>query len=118
MSLETTLIELIDAHLSQKGHTLSFIRYIDVTWIEGKWQLKDSTQADPFALLLVDKNPERVKNMDDDIVIATVANLIKKPAWYIRSFQDGWHGVSNSYMSIEAHLLGAKLRKLYWKAIE
>lgn len=105
--IESIIIGCLTENLSFKNE--EFIAFWNIALC--KWQ--SNSNPDALSCVLIKLNPEPNRNGDDDIVVATLSKLFGISAGWIRSFQDGWRGISNRHTSITGYLLGRKLRLRY-----
>ena len=69
------------------------------------------TAVDPLSAVLIMKNPEPFRQGDDNLAIATLANVFEKSSGWVRSFQYSMSGQKNAGNSISGYVVGAEVRK-------
>ncbi len=80
-------------------------------WVstENSWMY--SGEIDPLSAVLLVEQLEPYRAGDDDLAVATLANLFKRYADWVKSFQVGILGQKNSGASISGYLAGVKVKK-------
>jgi len=88
--------------------------YLTVSFDEenNKWVANDKL-VDYLSCVLLYNQPHPNFVSDDSAAISTLMKLFGKSAGWIRSFQCGCRGISNSSTSITGYILGMKMVKLY-----
>jgi hypothetical protein len=70
-----------------------------------------SGEIDPLSAVLLVEQLEPYRKSDDDLAVATLANLFKRHTGWVKSFQIGILGQSNSGTSISGYLMGREVKK-------
>ena len=80
-------------------------------WVSAENSWMYSGEIDPLSAVLLVEQKEPYRQGDDDLAVATLSNMFSRYAGWVKSFQIGILGKSNSGTSISGYLMGCEVKK-------
>lgn len=112
--LNTVLVSfklLNDLNLKELNLDSQKVDLLAASWIGESNMWMYTGKLDPLSVVLLVEQCEPFRRGDDDLAVATLANMFKRNANWVKSFNAGIHHRNNNSTSISGYVLGLQVRK-------